>query len=477
MMRMGWGGRNPILRWLVFVLAISACGSGAGNNRLPLQRNPRPDIEAPLFLFALDGFEWSVILPLLREGRLPALESLIDRGHAGQIKPLLPTLSPRLWATIATGKLPHVHGIEDFVREVDGKTYAYRSTDRRVKAFWNILSEYGLSSDTIGWWTTYPVEAVHGTMVAQVNTTQAGRNIEKGTLVDGLPDQVWPVEENERVFALLRQVEAEIPDRLREVFGDFEVELNEEQRERWQQCQWAFCADALYASIAIDRLERDLQPDLLSLYLGGTDVVGHRFWAAHAPEDSRRAGIEVDHAEQQAFGGVIRSYYVWVDGLLGRLLELLAPETTVLVVSDHGMVLNEDSSAEDSWTEFTGVHFQGEAGAFVAAGTGIAAAPTNRPAARALKPIDLPVLGGIFDVCPTLLVLMGVPFGRDMHGRPLEAILDPDFLQRHPPQLVPSLDDKAWLRSRRAVPAVEEAAERLEQLRNLGYLGDETENE
>ena len=473
----GWGGRSTILRWLACALLLSACGTGVGERHSPLQRHPRPETEAPLFLFAVDGFEWSVILPLLREGRLPALESLIDRGAAGQIKPLLPTLSPRLWATIATGKLPHVHGIENFVREVDGKSYAYRSSDRRVKAFWNILGEYGLSSDTIGWWTTYPVEPVHGTMVAQVNITQAGRNIEKGTLVDGLPDQVWPAEENRRVLELLRQVEAEIPDRLRDIFGEFEVDLNEEQRERWQQCEWAFRADALYAAIALDRLERGLQPDVLSLYLGGTDVVGHRFWAAHAPDDARRAGLEVDPTEVRAFSGVISSYYIWVDEVLARLLEQLVPETTVLIVSDHGMVLNEDFDEEDSWTPFTGIHFEGEPGAFVAAGAGIAGPDTGRPAARDMKLGDLPVLGGIFDVCPTLLALMGVPFGLDMHGRPLEAILDRDFLQRHRPQQVPSHDDEAWLHSRREGPALEEAAERLDQLRNLGYLGNEKAGE
>jgi hypothetical protein len=78
-------------------------------------------------------------------------------------------------------------------------------------------------------------------------------------------------------------------------------------------------------------------------------------------------------------------------------------------------------------------------------------------------------LGGIYDVCPTLLVLMGVPIGLDMHGRPLRSILDMEFIARHPPQRIATHDDADWIRSRQSSPEIEEAAERLEQLRNLGY--------
>jgi predicted AlkP superfamily phosphohydrolase/phosphomutase len=452
---------------LLVAACLAACGSGDSGNsrRSPYQKNPRPEIEAPVFLLAVDGFEWSAILPLLAEGRMPALAALIERGMAGKLRPLRPTLSPRLWATIATGKLPHLHGIEDFLRKVDGRDLAYTSFDRKVKAFWNILSEYGVSSDTIGWWTTYPAEQVYGTMVAQVNTTDADRRIEKGTVVEGAPDQVWPPEENARVLEILREVEATIPQRLHEIFGDFQEYLDEGQLDRWRQCEWAFRADAVYAAIVEDRLRRGLRADVTSLYIGGTDVVGHRFWAARWPEE---AGLDPDGVEVRAFGHVVSAYYEWVDQVLGRLLALFPPETTVLVVADHGMALNVEALREGRLDEFTGIHFADEPGALVAAGTGIATVP-GRSRASELGHRDLPLLGGIYDVCPTLLVLMGVPIGMDMHGRPLRSILDMEFIARHPPQRIATHDDADWIRSRQSSPEIEEAAERLEQLRNLGY--------
>ncbi len=113
----------------------------------------------PVLVFAIDGFEWSVILPLLRAGEMPHLAALMERGTFGELKTLVPTKSPRLWTTIATGKPPAEHGILDFVKEQEDPSLPeqhYTSYDRRTKAFWNILSEAGVTNDTIGWWVTYP---------------------------------------------------------------------------------------------------------------------------------------------------------------------------------------------------------------------------------------------------------------------------------------------------------------------------------
>ena len=57
-----------------------------------------------VLVLGLDGFEWNVALPLLRAGRLPHLQALIERGVAGELETMVPNKSPMLWTSIATGK-------------------------------------------------------------------------------------------------------------------------------------------------------------------------------------------------------------------------------------------------------------------------------------------------------------------------------------------------------------------------------------
>ena len=47
-----------------------------------------------------------------------------------------------------------------------GDPRLYTNRDRRAKALWNIFSDYGRLSHTIGWWMTYPVEPINGIMDA-----------------------------------------------------------------------------------------------------------------------------------------------------------------------------------------------------------------------------------------------------------------------------------------------------------------------
>ena len=116
---------------------------------------------APVVLIGVDGFEWDVALPLIRAGRMPTLEGLMRRGTFGELSTQAPAKSPVIWTTVVTGKEPPKHGILDFTRfNENGERVLYTSADRTTKALWNILSEAGQSISVIGWWNTFPVEAV-----------------------------------------------------------------------------------------------------------------------------------------------------------------------------------------------------------------------------------------------------------------------------------------------------------------------------
>src|SRR5262245_29003170 len=72
-------------------------------------------------ILGLDGADWEIIDPLMARGLLPNLARLKARGAWGNMKTLMPWLSPLLWTSVATGKSAEEHGIVDFLIE-DART-------------------------------------------------------------------------------------------------------------------------------------------------------------------------------------------------------------------------------------------------------------------------------------------------------------------------------------------------------------------
>jgi hypothetical protein len=430
-----------------------------------------------VILVAADGLDWNVALPLVREGRMPEIERLMREGTWGWLETGRPTFSPVIWTTLATGKQPGAHGIRGFGEKRQEGLRLYTSSDRRSKAFWDIASDHGLRVHVVGWWVTFPVDAINGVMVAQTNTAsdravQAGQAIRKGSLVDGLPRQVHPVEREEEVFAILRETERAFPAHVRERFGDPARGAGELAARLWRLSEWSLRADAVYAAVA-SHLAAEAEPfDLLAVYLGSTDVVGHRFWRYMQPD---RYAHPPHPDDVDRFGNVIRDAYIEVDRRVGELRRAAAGEATFLVISDHGMhAIRTDAGfppdARGKSAASAG-HFDAPPGVLVAAGPGIRRAGVRVEPARATVEDIVPV-GSVFDVAPTLLALLGVPVGEDMRGRVLTRLIDPRLpAGRGEVETVPSHDTTEWLASRaRAGRGAARDAERIEQLRELGYI-------
>ncbi|MBW2269801.1 MAG: alkaline phosphatase family protein [Deltaproteobacteria bacterium] len=72
-------------------------------------------------LVGIDGASPKLVAELIGRGELPNLAALAERGASGTLRSLEPILSPRIWTTMATGKLPEEHGIEHFARMGPGR--------------------------------------------------------------------------------------------------------------------------------------------------------------------------------------------------------------------------------------------------------------------------------------------------------------------------------------------------------------------
>ena len=394
---------------LLGLAALAGCGDAAPPTAKPVSR---------VLLVGMDGLEWSVVRPLLEKGRMPNLLALMQRGSYGYLASMKPTLSPVVWTTIATGKLMEEHKITNFL---DPQHRVFTSGRRVGRAVWNIADQYGLSTNLFGWFVTWPAEHVRGMVVSGSSADSQLDANWKPALIEGVPGQVWPENLTAEVLAQAEQASAtENVQRLAsdKIFKGVQQELMDPlQKKVFQQTLWSLLSDETYFEIAVKAI-KEHPADLNLVYFGGTDVVGHRYWREYRPKGyAWHDGEELD----KQLAEVIPNYYVWMDEMLGALVAAAGPDTTVFVVSDHGM---HAVAQEKEDTEFgmTGHHLDAPAGVIVAAGPAI----LKQGGVKAfLENGALPTHGSVVDVTPTLLALLGIPVGKDMRGRAVLTLLEP----------------------------------------------------
>lgn len=454
---------------LTLVLCL-ACGDEVGS----------PEARRPVLVVGVDGLEWSVLVPLLAQGELPTIARWIEFGEAGLLKSMRPTKSPVIWTTIATGMTPRTHGILDFVRQGESGTPSlFTRLDRKVPALWNMASEAGRDSAVIGWWMTHPVEPIRGVMMAQTNTLPGepgpGGGVWKGAPDLDRPDQVHPSELRPLLAEVLTDVDGGLDARLTEIFGELDFADEPLVERMWGASRWSVRADAIY----VETLNRLLDGpsasfDLAMLYLGGADVLGHRFWRYHQPGDFEHPPSSW---EVERFGSVLTNYYRFLDSIFAGIDARAAGRWNILVVSDHGMRAHHADSNFEEEQQLgkltSGHHFQAPAGVVLATGPDFRRGALSADWAN-VSIDDLRTLGGVYDVTPTVLTLMGLPTASDMHGRPMERLFSREFLAAERASEIATYGAEGMELGPGGAETIAgdeaEEAERLEQLRDLGYI-------
>jgi predicted AlkP superfamily phosphohydrolase/phosphomutase len=393
---------------------LSGCARGGGTG-----------IDGRILFVGIDSADWSVIEPLLAEGRLPNLSRLIDSGVSCDLHSLEPKQkSPTIWATIATGKLPDKHGIGDYVDPVSKNLMT--SNMWRARPFWDVLGENGRSVSVVGWLITWPAEPVNGYMVTDYfrYPPREDRPLpEHLTYPDELLTEVEP----------LRVVPGEVTDEELERFADLEASLSADEAQRLpiEQMFTEMRAinelsgqiEALRDIVAGDRtfmgvsrwLMRERPTDVFVVYLRGVDTASHKFWASAHPGE---VGFPVSQTESRVFGNTVSRYYEYADEMLGLLLDEFG-DGTVVVCSDHGFEGPKPGQRPG------GINDHGPIGVMLMSG------PAFREGRRIPE-------RNVQDVTPTLLALCGLPVGEDMDGSVIEEAFEPGFLSENPVRRIPT---------------------------------------
>ena len=154
-------GRTMLVASLLAMLAWPATSGPLAGGA------PARTLRRRVVLVGIDGADWLAIDPLIAAERLPAFARLRAHGSTGALLATPPLVSPIVWTTIATGRRPEDHRILDFMVDLpSGGQAPVPSTERRTAALWNVFSDRGRTVGVLGWWATWPAEAVDGTIVS-----------------------------------------------------------------------------------------------------------------------------------------------------------------------------------------------------------------------------------------------------------------------------------------------------------------------
>jgi hypothetical protein len=463
------------------LLGMATLGGGCSRSEsppAPITRTGPSGVKVAIV--GIDGATFDIIQPMANRGELPWFRQLLVSGSYARLRSANPMYSPALWSTIATGRHRADHGIHGFLRTDESGQQLQElitSQDRLKPALWNIASAFDLTTSVIGWWVTWPAEKVNGLMVSDrlANTMW-------GAWTGGAPNDrlVFPADRYAKATEGLVDPKHPPVDEMRAMADwsdrDWEELLTAKEpilAHGPSVYKFGYCEQRSYEEVALAALD-EKQPDLFQVFLIAVDPICHSYWHFQQPEAFED---RVDADELARMARLIPNAYRHNDEYLGRLLPRLDEDTVVILVSDHGFKASDEVPIPTSTVSYellglervdelekpmnvgmSGIH--DIEGILVASG-----GPIVRGATAVFQ--SQPQL---VDVAPTVLALLGLPVGRDMPGRVLEEIIEPEFLAAHPIQYVDSHDALAVLDHAESTQGGAGEDAKMEYLRSLGYI-------
>jgi len=267
-------------------------------------------------LIGLDGATFEVMDPLIAEGKLPHIASLIERGARSTLLSTIPITSWSAWPALMTGKYPGKHGVYHHHHREGYRERVISSGDVHAETLWETFGRHGRRVAVIGVPVTYPPRQVNGAMVSGppmppgVHAHPAALADELSLAVDGYPSACLGVDWGS--ILRLRGAGALV----RHLERCFDLSLRAALH-LWRRAAWDFFACAF---CELDRAQH-LVP-----------------W----PHDLSRPGAA-------ARRGLVKRCYQKADQVVGELVAAAGKDSTIALVSAHGFGENRKTFYLNRW--------------------------------------------------------------------------------------------------------------------------------
>lgn len=262
-----------------------------------------------VLVIGLDSAPLAWVENWIKEGRLPNLQHLVSAGATGILRSVNPPLSPAAWSSFATGLYPGNHGVFDHIYRRPG-TYDLGPTNSSIRngmPIWQIISRYKGKAGVINVPETYPPAPLNGFMLSGMDT---------------------PSDDSDFAYP------AELKQELQQAVGGYQV-FGMRSKENLDQS-----IQGMYQTIPMriragQYLWDTHKPDFMILVFMETDVIQHKVWKYMDPlhpEYNDPKNIKQRDQYRETIPGI----YQLIDTSLEPWLKSLDPDTTVIVMSDHG---------------------------------------------------------------------------------------------------------------------------------------------
>ncbi len=260
-----------------------------------------------VFVLGIDGATWDLLGPLAESGDLPVLSRLMNRGASGTLHSVFPPLSPVAWTGIMTGKNSGKHGVFEFLEYAHNPLGGRVNSSRAIQAelVWEIAGRHGKATVAGGVPMSYPARKAPGFYL--------GDFLSPADAPDFASDQAI-LAELERAIGPYRPWSTAVHDGGNEAgaLADLTEFLDHHLK-------------------AVQFLMKRCPWDLFVFDLMATDRIQHELWHAWEPTHREAMGRDLS---------AIRKGYVdfWkkLDDGVGAIEAALPPDTTLLLISDHG---------------------------------------------------------------------------------------------------------------------------------------------
>jgi predicted AlkP superfamily phosphohydrolase/phosphomutase len=254
-----------------------------------------------LLIIGFDGATFDLIRPWAQEGHLPNLARIMQNGVHGDLLSTLPPVTSPAWPTFMTGCNPGKHGVFDFIQPHGENFTLVNATRIRQPTIWQRLSEAGYRVGVMNVPVTYPPRPINGFMIGGLLSPKTGKISEPADLIQ----------------------------RYEGVLGEYRVAPNVQYRPGIEQ----EFVDDLYDLINkrgkwAQHLMAHEKPDVMMVHFLAMDVMKHALWRFMDHDHPRYEPSPFEHA--------IREGYKLVDDYIGRLMAMLPPDASTIVMSDHG---------------------------------------------------------------------------------------------------------------------------------------------
>ncbi len=364
-----------------------------------------------MLILGIEGATLDQVLPLVSQGKLPQFDRLLQEGAHARLVAFRPCVSPVVWESLLTGKLPYKHQVLDSISYLlpggrEEIRLAPRGFGFRRLARLSGVREVSRDASGVAALTFLEIFDRFGVQTRRIGGEGPGL-----------------------------QATGEVPPDLLGRILDPEFPVPAGTEGLVEALRETLTRDYLSAALGLTAWRAEGNR-IVVVILPGLDRIYHLFLRYATPEGFGN----VSPAEVEKFGTVLERYYGYLDEILGEFLELAGESSRgggrdlgalVLVVSPHGiepLPLSRRILEGLEGNRFeSGYHGRAPDGMVLAAGPGVFhGSPLGKVS--------------VLDLVPTLLYRFGLPIGMDMDGHCVTRLFERSFVSASPILLIPSYE-------------------------------------